>query len=366
MKNKILSIISAFCLALGATGAQADMITDAQGNVGYDTAAECDAAVSNGSARFYQPFTHKPPLLRKGEKGVQQAKLSDLGEEYKMGACDLGVGHKDGRDGVSVALQGKYVPFGPDMPINAYTDNEGSVVRVTMGQCDNWFSDNAPRPVQFVKAKPAEPVAVEEPVKEPVAVTEPVAVSEPAPKMSATRIAPYVFGTLGFLHDGVKISNNTTIAHPYRKDQARINVNQDSDDVRLSAQVGAGVQFNDLLGAELFYMAGRRHHYKEFICALNRTFGARATIGSNINERLRVFGKVGAAGVQHDSKEINKGKYVARPTAGVGVTYGLNDNWAVRADYDHVFRLKDAKRAKNQGAEWKGANYLGAGVQYKF
>ena len=33
MKNKLLSIISAFCLALGATGAQADMITDAQGNV---------------------------------------------------------------------------------------------------------------------------------------------------------------------------------------------------------------------------------------------------------------------------------------------------------------------------------------------
>ena len=362
MKNKLLSIISAFCLALGATGAQADMITDAQGNVGYDTAAECDAAVSNGTARFYQPFTHKPPLLRKGEKGVQQAKLSDLGEEYKMGACDLGVGHKEGRDGVSVALQGKYVPFAPTMPINAYTDNEGSVVRVTMGQCDNWFSDNAPRPVQFVKAKEPEPV-VTEPVKEPVAVTEPVVT--PEPKMSASRVAPYVFGTVGFLHDGVKISDKTTITNPYTK-QPDYSVGQNSNDVRLGGQVGAGVQFNDLLGAELFYLAGRRHHYKEYICALNRTFGARATIGGNVNERLRVFGKVGAAGVQHDSKEINKGKYVARPTAGVGVTYGLNDNWALRADYDHVFRLKDAKRAKNEGAEWKGANYLGAGVQYKF
>ncbi|UOP05404.1 outer membrane beta-barrel protein [Conchiformibius kuhniae] len=360
MKNKILSVISALFLALGATGAQAEMITDAHGNVGYDTAAECDAAVSNGTARFYTPFTHKPPLLRRGEKGVQQAKLSDLGEDYKMGACDLGVGHKDGRDGVSVALQGKYVPYSPDMPINAYTDKEGTVVRVSMGQCDNWFSDNAPRPVRFVKEP--EPVAVEEPA--PAPVEEPAPVAEPAPKMSAARVAPYVFATMGALHNGVTISDNVTIKNPYGSGD--IFVGQNSDDTRFGGQVGAGILFNDLLGTEVFYQGARRHHYKQFVCALQRAFGARATVGTNVGENTRVFGKVGAAGVQYDSKELGKGKFVARPTAGVGITHNVNENWAVRADYDHIFRLNDAKRTNTQGAQWKGSNYLGAGVQYKF
>ena len=42
------------------TGAHAGMTTDGHGNVGYDSAAECDAAVVAGKARFYKSYTHNP------------------------------------------------------------------------------------------------------------------------------------------------------------------------------------------------------------------------------------------------------------------------------------------------------------------
>ena len=143
-----------------ATTAQAGVTTDARGNVGYDTAAECDAAVAAGSARFYQPFTEHPPLLRAGEANVKQMRLSELAQataaasqlgynaaDYAKGACDLGVGRSNGRDGVSRELIGKYVPFGPQMSVNVYADSQGTPVRATMQLCDNNFSRNLPRPV---------------------------------------------------------------------------------------------------------------------------------------------------------------------------------------------------------------------------
>ena len=121
--------------------------TDRQGNVGYSTAAECDAAVAAGSAKFYEPFTDHPPLKRDGEVAVKQGKLSDAGLQYGQGACDLGVGRSQGRDGVSGPLIGKFVPYSPDMPINLYSNAAGKVIRVTMQKCDNNFGDNFPRPI---------------------------------------------------------------------------------------------------------------------------------------------------------------------------------------------------------------------------
>ena len=63
--------------------------TDRHGNVGYSTAAECDVAVTAGTAKFYEPFTDHPPLQRDGEASVRQGKLSDAGVQYGQGACDL-------------------------------------------------------------------------------------------------------------------------------------------------------------------------------------------------------------------------------------------------------------------------------------
>lgn len=45
---------------------------DEHGNVGYDSAAECDAAVVAGTAKMYQPFTQHPPLQRSGEASVKR------------------------------------------------------------------------------------------------------------------------------------------------------------------------------------------------------------------------------------------------------------------------------------------------------
>lgn len=129
-----------------ATTAHAAKINDSHGNEAYDTAAECDAAVLAGTARFYQPYTQQPPLKRPGEADVKATKLGDL-PGYAKGACDQGVGRRGNRDGVNAALIGRWVPFGPDMPINLYSDATGRAVRATMQQCDNNFKGDFPRPV---------------------------------------------------------------------------------------------------------------------------------------------------------------------------------------------------------------------------
>ncbi len=143
-----------------AVSAQAAMVTDKLGNVGYDTAVECDAAVTSGAAKFYQPFTSHPPLKRAGEANVKAMKLSELvaaqeaatrlgydASAYSKGACDIGVGRSSGRDGVSAQLTGKWVPYGPEMSVNVYFDAQEKMVRATMQKCDNNFSHALPRPL---------------------------------------------------------------------------------------------------------------------------------------------------------------------------------------------------------------------------
>ena len=144
--------------------------SDLHGNEGYDTAAECDAAVLAGTAKFYRPHTTHEPLKRTGEVDVKIQKLSDLvtaggaasaqgydAAAYARGACDIGVGRSQGRDGVSPQLIGKYVPYSPEMAVNVYFDASGKALRASMKQCDNNFSGNLPRPVGVVtKAQASE------------------------------------------------------------------------------------------------------------------------------------------------------------------------------------------------------------------
>jgi hypothetical protein len=70
-----VSIVVAGTFALIGTTAHAGTSTDVHGNVGYDTAQECDAAVQAGKAKFYQSFTRKPALLRQGEARVTKSTL---------------------------------------------------------------------------------------------------------------------------------------------------------------------------------------------------------------------------------------------------------------------------------------------------
>lgn len=206
-KWPLVALLAAAGMGL-STASVAGMVKDTHGNVGYDTAAECDAAVKAGTAVFYKSFTHKPPLKRKGEASVRSMPLKDLGipanvvskrgfdvNNYAGGACDIGAGHSAGRDGVAKQLQGKYVPYSPDMLVNVYYDKNGNAVRAMMKQCDNWFGDRFPRPTArmaaaaqrpvapAVAAAPAAPAAPA--VVAPMAPAAPVAVAPAAPATSA-------------------------------------------------------------------------------------------------------------------------------------------------------------------------------------
>ncbi len=179
---KVWIFLWAFGTLLGAsliTPAIAGKTTDGHGNEGYDTAAECDAAVRAGTAKFYQSFTHQPPLLREGEASVKVMTLGELSipqdvvkgqsyenDNYKLGACDIGVGRSRGRDGVAKVLIGKYVPYSPSMPVNVYADRAGSNVRASMKQCDNWFGFRFPRPVPALAAA-AQPAGAAQPIRKP-------------------------------------------------------------------------------------------------------------------------------------------------------------------------------------------------------
>ena len=143
------------------------VVTDRDGNVGYATPEACDAAIQSGKAKFYKPQTKQNPKLQAGETSVAPMQLKDLSPNYSKGACDKGVATARGRGGVSKALQGKWIPYSPTMEVNAYKNKDGKVVRVTMRQCDNHFSDLLPRPTPVAVA-PA-PVAAPAPAPAPVA-----------------------------------------------------------------------------------------------------------------------------------------------------------------------------------------------------
>lgn len=183
-----LNILTAAVLTSGfvmfASSANAGMVTDGHGNVGYDSYDECVTAVKDGSAKSYTPYTYQKPKRRVGEASVRKMRLSEViipqavvssnslnTADYAAGACDLGVGQSDGRDGVSGALVGKYVPIAPDMPVNVYMNKNGDPVRLSMQQCDNNFGDKFPTPVvSDVKAPEAQVAIAEERTVEPVVI----------------------------------------------------------------------------------------------------------------------------------------------------------------------------------------------------
>lgn len=353
-KTFTLTVLSAALIPLCV---HAGMVTDADGNVGYDTLAECDAAVQAGTARFYQPVTTMPPLRRKGEVSVRTGRLADLGPQYAAGACDLGVGRKDGRNGVSRALQGKYVPYSPNMAVNLYQNAQGETVRVSMAKCDNRFSDVKPRAVPVAAAPAPAPVAAPAPAPAAAPAPAPVA-STPAPVAAAPApagkgITPYVFGTAGMVNDSAI----------YRAPVAGDSVG--ATDRQIGGQIGAGLQFNNLLGAEMFYQGGKSHEYPlangvETAGIGLTALGARVTLGGNLTEKLRLFGKLGAARVTHDSF-TGGDESKTRGLVGFGATYQLNNQLSLRFDADHYPRMSVGSNPR-----WGNIDYFGVGLQYNF
>ena len=195
--KKLISSLS--LLTLGAVisiPAQAAIHYDSHGNVGYDTLTECQTAIQSGTAKFYRSSTTHKPLLRGSEVSVDTGRLGNLAPQYSKGTCDIGTGRRDGRDGVARAIQGKYVPYSPDMLINQYSDSSGNIVRVSMQQCDNWFSGPIPQGMPVAEPKPVPvPQPAPTPVPQPVAaapaptpVPQPV-VATPAPVSPVTAVS---------------------------------------------------------------------------------------------------------------------------------------------------------------------------------
>lgn len=158
--NVLATAIVGTSVAVFASSANAAVVTDNHGNVGYDSYEECVTAVKNGSAKFYTPYTYQNPKRQAGETSVKKMRLSEVmipqniansdgmsAADYSAGACDLGVDQSNGRYGVSGALVGKYVPIAPDMPVNVYMNSAGEPVRLSMQQCDNHFGDKFPTPI---------------------------------------------------------------------------------------------------------------------------------------------------------------------------------------------------------------------------
>lgn len=181
--DRLVGLFLAGLFLIGTSAATAATIEDRHGNIGYTTAAECDRAVKQGTAKFYQSFTHQPPLLREGEVSSKPMKLGEV-EGYELGACDLGAGPSGSRSGVSALLQGSYVAYSPDMPINSYFNDAGKMVRITMKQCDNNFSGPMPRAVPADKT-----------VAAPIAASQPKNITESGSQCFAEVLIPAKFET---------------------------------------------------------------------------------------------------------------------------------------------------------------------------
>lgn len=164
---------------------------------------------------------------------------------------------------------------------------------------------------------------------------------------------PYVFGTLGAVNDSVV----------YHGPSASTSVGD--SDRKSGVQFGAGYQFNDLVGAEVFFQGGKDHRYGAADGSTSysvgaQALGARVTLGGHLTEKLRLFGKLGAARVKHDSfgggsESKTRGIY------GVGAAYSLTDKLSVRVDADHIRR-----EGRSNNPRRGNIDYFGVGVQYNF
>jgi opacity protein-like surface antigen len=157
---------------------------------------------------------------------------------------------------------------------------------------------------------------------------------------------PYVFGTLGAQRDLISNGPIDGIAQ------------HDDHDSKTALQLGAGYQFNPLWGAEAFAQFGSGHRFENRMESKVSALGLRATVGQNLNDATRLFGKLGVARVKHTGDEAGT---QTRPTLGLGLTHAFSKNLSLRSDLD-LFVKKSADDARS----WKELMYLGVGVQYNF
>ena len=189
----------------------------------------------------------------------------------------------------------------------------------------------------------------------------PVGAGETGAAPAAQRMTPYLFGTSGQAHDSVI----HLAAHP--------GDGVAGSDRQASLQLGWGMQFNELLGAEAYAQAGARHIYftvnGERVRQAARVFGARVTLGVDVGDRWRLFAKAGISRVVHSGRgtwsptfeEHGYSNRQSRSALGVGMTVRLTDSISLRADADHIFQ-----RRNDLGTGWGNLNHVGLGLQYRY
>lgn len=162
----MLGLAFVFCQPV----AHAASRTAGQDHVAYDTAAACDAAVREGSAHFYRPAGNSQPVLKAGELRYSSLRLSALGPatlaqtdlpyagaDYSLGACD-----QLPTTGVAPQLAGKWLAFGPELPVHLYHDADGRIVRVATHGDNRGFASVLPRPVPVLRELPSSALQSEE------------------------------------------------------------------------------------------------------------------------------------------------------------------------------------------------------------
>jgi opacity protein-like surface antigen len=171
--------------------------------------------------------------------------------------------------------------------------------------------------------------------------------AKPAPVVAAPvfQMTPYVFGTLGAQRD---LIGNAPVS-PF-------GAQADDHDSKLALQGGVGYQITPNFGAELFAQGGKELTFENGSSIKTRALGLRGVAGYDASDAVRVFGKLGFARVTHSGAAPSQSE--TRPTLGLGVTYNINDNLALRGDFDHF--------VKKSGSNWKALNYVGVGLQYSF
>lgn len=79
--------------------------------------------------------------------------------------------------------------------------------------------------------------------------------------------------------------------------------------------------------------------YRQDSASINSRYGAKLNVGYEILPKLSGFVNFGVANVDYDTRWPSSGRsYGASkiaPIYGVGLSYNLTDNWAMRASYDY-------------------------------
>ena len=155
------------------------------------------------------------------------------------------------------------------------------------------------------------------------------------------------------------------------------------DDKSFSWKLLGGYQFSPIFGLEAFYVnlgnikaSGESSQASGEVTAEMSAIGLAATAGWPINQQLSIFGKAGLAHAKTTGKitvsETVKGKTVNASEsidsntnnfmAGAGIKYAINENLAVRAEWEYFKDVFNGNTAFNG----TGIHLFSASLTYSF